>query len=114
MYLQHLALVKPLLLPAAIVDELELYLQHLALPDAVDTFVCAPDDGWRYHPKHVEQFPESCWIYIRICPVPISFDVSQRNDQKRMTIVSSVKYFEGSPRTTALRLLNIHLIEDRE
>jgi len=18
--------------------------------------VCAPDDGWRYHPKHVEQF----------------------------------------------------------
>ena len=42
--------------------------------DAVDTVVCAPDDGWRYHPKHVEQFPEinkvcnvtSCWIYIRI------------------------------------------------
>ena len=39
-----------------------------------DTFVCAPDDGWRYHPKHVEQFPDinklcyvaSCWIYIRI------------------------------------------------
>jgi hypothetical protein len=19
---------------------------------------CAPDDGWRYHPKHVEQFPD--------------------------------------------------------
>ena len=28
------------------------------VPDAVDTVVCAPDDGWRYHPKHVEQFPE--------------------------------------------------------
>jgi len=28
------------------------------IPDAVDTVVCAPDDGWRYHPKHVEQFPE--------------------------------------------------------
>jgi hypothetical protein len=36
--------------------------------------VCAPDDGWKYHPKHVEQFPDinklcnvsSCWIYIRI------------------------------------------------
>ena len=33
--------------------------------------VCAPDDGWKYHPKHVEQFPDinklcnvaSCWIY---------------------------------------------------
>ena len=44
------------------------------IPDAVDTVVCAPDDGWRYHPKHVEQFPDinklckvaSCWIYIEI------------------------------------------------
>src|SRR5215475_7337034 len=32
---------------------------------------CAPDDGWKYHPKHVEQFPDinkvcnvaCCWIY---------------------------------------------------
>src|SRR5215470_5696960 len=38
---------------------------------AVDAVVCAPDDGWKYHPKHVEQFPHihklcnvaSCWIY---------------------------------------------------
>jgi hypothetical protein len=44
------------------------------IPDAVDTGVCALDDGWWYHPKHVEQFPDtincvnvtSCWIYIRI------------------------------------------------
>jgi hypothetical protein len=44
------------------------------IPDAVDTVVCAPDDGWRYYPKHVEQFPvmnklckvASCWIYIYI------------------------------------------------
>jgi hypothetical protein len=28
------------------------------VPDAVDTVVCAPDDGWRYRPKHVEQFPD--------------------------------------------------------
>jgi len=42
------------------------------IPDAVDTVVCAPDDGSRYYPKHVEQFPDinkvckvaSCWIYI--------------------------------------------------
>jgi hypothetical protein len=34
----------------------------------------APDDGWTYHPKRVEQFPyvnklcnvASCWIYIGI------------------------------------------------
>ena len=55
LYLQRLVLVKPLLLPVAVI-----------------TVVCAPDDGRRYHPKHVEQFPEinelcniaSCWIYI--------------------------------------------------
>jgi len=61
-------------------ERIQLYLQHLALftplllPDAVDTVVCAPDDGWRYHPKHAEQFPDMnklckvayCWIYIGI------------------------------------------------
>ena len=83
LYLQHLVLVKPLLLPAGVVKKLELQLQfqllHVAVtvwqvPDAVNTVECAPDDGWRYHPQHVEQFPEinklcnfaSCWIYIRI------------------------------------------------
>ena len=43
-YLQHLVFVTPLLLPAAIVEEFQLF--H------------APDDGWWYHPKHVEQFPD--------------------------------------------------------
>jgi len=28
------------------------------IPDAVDTVVCCPDDGWWYHPKHVEQFSD--------------------------------------------------------
>jgi hypothetical protein len=44
------------------------------IPGAVDTVVCAPDDGWRYHPKHAEQFPDinkmcnvaSYWVYIKI------------------------------------------------
>jgi hypothetical protein len=43
----------------------------LQIADAVDTAVCVLDDGWMYHPKHVEQFPDinkmcnvtSCWIY---------------------------------------------------
>jgi len=31
------------------------------VPDAVITVICAPDDGWSYHPKHVkkkEQFTD--------------------------------------------------------
>jgi hypothetical protein len=39
--------------------------------DAVDTVVCAPDDGWQYHPKHVEQFP-----YInKLCDVASFWDI---------------------------------------
>ena len=42
------------------------------MPDTVDTVIWATDDGWRYHPKHVEQFADinklyivaSCWIII--------------------------------------------------
>ena len=26
--------------------------------DAVDTVICAPDDGWWYHSKHVDQFSD--------------------------------------------------------
>ena len=26
------------------------------VPDAVITIICAPDDVWSYHPKHVKQF----------------------------------------------------------
>ena len=52
LYLQHLVLLTPLLLPAAIAAGSSNGVT------AVDTVVCAPDDGWRFHPKHVEQFPD--------------------------------------------------------
>jgi hypothetical protein len=65
LYLQHLVFVTPLLLPADIAA---------GSSDGVDTVVCAADDGWEYHPKHVEQFPDinklynvaSCWMYTGI------------------------------------------------
>jgi hypothetical protein len=45
---------------------------YTLISDAVDTVVCAADDGWRYHPRSTEQFPDIsklckaayCWIYI--------------------------------------------------
>jgi len=48
------------------------------VPHAVETVVFAPDDGWRYHPKHVDQFPEinklcivaPFWLYIRNLEAP--------------------------------------------
>jgi hypothetical protein len=50
------------------------YVTGCVIPDAVDTVVCTPDDGWKYHPKYVEQFLDinklcnvaSSWIYIGI------------------------------------------------
>ena len=57
------------------------------IPDAVHIVACAPDDGWWYHPKHVEQFPDklcnvaSFWIYIGIllqCTGPWTLNPSLR------------------------------------
>jgi len=50
LYLQHLVFVTRLLLPAVIVEELELVWCAVGgvvrcVPDAVDTVVCAPADG---------------------------------------------------------------------
>jgi hypothetical protein len=58
--------------------------------------VCTPDDGWKYHPKHVEQFPDIncvtlhlCWIYsyieillgarpvLHISRIRVNVDISQ-------------------------------------
>jgi len=36
----------------------------LLMPDAVDTVIWALDDGWGYHPKHVEQFADTNKPYI--------------------------------------------------
>jgi hypothetical protein len=58
------------------------------MPDAVDTVVCSPDDGWKYHPKYVEQFPdinklcnvESCWIYWNILTMHVPINVKSPNN----------------------------------
>ena len=34
------------------------------MPDTVDTVIWAPCYGWRYHPKHVEQFADVNKLYI--------------------------------------------------
>jgi hypothetical protein len=49
-------------------------LMVLLMSDAADTVTWAPTDGWRYHPKYVEQFTDisklcivaSLWIIIGI------------------------------------------------
>ena len=74
LYLQHLVLLRPLLLHAVSSRPRHLAVTVSIMPATVDTVIWAPDDGWRYHPKHVEQFADinklyivsSCWIIIDI------------------------------------------------
>jgi len=69
LYLQCLALLRPLLLPVVSVTLTRGSSNGL---NTLDTVVRGPDDGWRYHLKHVEQFAyinklhivASCWIII--------------------------------------------------
>jgi hypothetical protein len=74
------------------------------MPDAVDTVLCAPDDGRKYHLKHVEQFPDinklcnvaSCWIYTYIWNIltmhrPINVKSPNNNCKWQMGFNSAFK-----------------------
>ena len=69
LYLQYLALLRPLLLPAWIRIQScsrEVSVTVSIMPDTVDTVIWADDDGWRYHPKHVEQFTDINCILLHL------------------------------------------------
>jgi hypothetical protein len=55
LYLQHLLFVTPLLLTAAIAAVSSIGVTNIR---CCRYSLCAPDNGWWYHPKHVEQFPD--------------------------------------------------------
>jgi hypothetical protein len=44
------------------------------MPDAVDTVIWYRDDGWKYHPKHVERFTDINILY-RVASCSIIFDI---------------------------------------
>jgi hypothetical protein len=51
------------------------------IPGAVDTVVWAPDDGWWYRPKHVEQFPDkinyvTLYVQMRIFRIYVFSDLN--------------------------------------
>ena len=82
LYLQYLVLVKHLPLPwmswiwkpaPTHPQERQVAVTVWQVPDSINTVVCAPDDGWWYHPKHVERISEinklckvtSFWKYVK-------------------------------------------------
>ena len=64
------------------------------MPDAVDTGTWAPDDGWRYHPKHVHRFTDinklyivaSCWTIIGMFIWCLTFHIVRIEDMQQVWI----------------------------
>jgi len=77
LYLQYLALLRSLLQSVVNVTGRQVAVPVLLMQDTVDTMIRAPDDGWRYHPEHVQQFTDifklyiaaSCWTIIDTFPI---------------------------------------------
>jgi hypothetical protein len=104
LYPQHLALVWPLLQPVGKVVGLEL--------STIDTVIWAPDDGWWYHPKHVQQFTDtnklyivaSCWTIIDIYwHNSIVTQVRERKRERGVVFNENIHY----------PLLSLHSVDGR-
>ena len=78
------------------------------ITDAVDTVICAPDDGWWYHPKHVVPDKINCVTlhlvgyileYTLFCQAP-----DEHIMQERMT---SITYCVIAVLTGGIQLLSV-------
>jgi hypothetical protein len=58
LYLQHLVFVTLPLQHGQTSSNSSTIAALRQIPDAVDTVVSTPGDGWWYHPKHVQQFAD--------------------------------------------------------
>jgi len=65
----------------------------LQIPDAVDTVVCALDDGWRYHAKHVEQFSDkmNC-VTLHLVGYILEYSYDARTHGRLITLTCIVVY----------------------
>jgi len=75
LYLQYLALMWPVLLPVVNVQprSRQVAVTVTLMPDTVDTMLWAPDNGWKYHPKHVEQLTDMNKLYtVASCRIIIA------------------------------------------
>jgi hypothetical protein len=57
------------------------------MPDAIDTVVCAPEDGWGYHPKHVEQFPDkiNC-VMLHLVGYILEYSYDARTHERQILV----------------------------
>jgi hypothetical protein len=54
------------------------------IPDAVDTVVCDPDEGWCYHPKYIEQFSDkiNC-VTLHLVGYVLEYDYHARTHERQ-------------------------------
>jgi hypothetical protein len=85
------------------------------IPDAEDTVVCAPDYGWWYHPKHVEQFPDkmNCVTFYfvgHILEQNIHTHLHLRADVLRWTIELSSRTLFWKLETSEIKVYTFNFI----
>jgi hypothetical protein len=74
------------------------------VPDAVITIICAPDDGWQYHPKHVERA-----VYRNIT-VYSCISLGNYSHWFTMHWPMNIKYVHVLYRTLRLILLSLRML----
>ena len=81
------------------------------MPDTVDTVLWAPDDGWKYHSKHVEQLTDinelytvaSCWIIIAI-HYTMHGPLNIKNTKSGFLMWTQVLYHKNLPSNTFIEV----------
>ena len=115
LYLQYLAVLRPLLLPVLPVVRVtgwelvpiqsrsrQVAVKVSIMPDTVDTVIWAPDDWWRYQPKHAQQFADINKLYI-VASYWIIIDTVISNFMQNLFSESRFFICEWTYRFTALK-----------
>ena len=65
------------------------------VPDAADTVICATDDGWRNHPKYVEQFTRkiNC-LYLHLVGQLLTCSMGQEDNGHKHRHKKNCFYFK--------------------
>ena len=64
------------------------------MPDVANTVVCATDDGWWHHPKHVEQFLDkiNC-VTLYLVGYKLEYSYDARTHERLILLTLFAKHF---------------------
>jgi hypothetical protein len=79
------------------------------IPDAVDTVVCAPDDGWRYHPKNVEQSPDKIkCVTLHFVGYILEIEIIIPKQHQLTVSITEIDFVNCAVRAEYLNIMNLN------